>query len=135
MVALIVLALLAVLVAITGVAILILRESPVPSSAIAHRRRWLPWAMFGSGLAFWPLYGLLTVFEDRTGLQWFLARNKTFWLCAAAVSLFITTAAPLGTNWRIEKKLAAAIGSALAFALMFFVVLAVGARYFGWLDD
>ena len=134
MVALVVLALLAVLAAITGVVILILRESSVPLSGV-HRRRWLPWTMFGTGLVFWPLYGLLTVLEDRTGLKWFLAGNETFWLCAAAISLFIAAAAPLGTNWRIEKKLAAALGSALAFALMFFVVLAVGARYFGWLDD
>jgi len=90
--------------------------------------------MFGAGVVFWPIFGLLTVIEDKTGSKWFHTKNEILWLAPAGLCFLCSVLSPAFSSLEIGKKMAVSFGAALTFILMYFLMLWIGMRYFGWLD-
>jgi hypothetical protein len=106
------------------------------SSLSADERRSLKPALvaFSVGVAFWPVFVLLTYLEEYRGAHWLTTSSPKIWLPVAVLAFVSITSAPLFTSASGAKKLIFCVLSACTFVLVYLIASAFGAHYLSW-DD
>jgi hypothetical protein len=90
--------------------------------------------LFAAGLAFWPVFLLLTVLDEKAGLRWLRTDDPALWVPIAVLALLGAVSAPFFSQWKISKKIAVSIGALVGFAATYGAVVLIGVSFLNWSD-
>jgi hypothetical protein len=88
--------------------------------------------LFCIGIAFWPVFAVLTILEERAGVTWLHTDSSRLWLPVAALAVVGAVGAPLITNTRFVKRWVGVVCAVLGYAAAYGLVVFVGTSFLGW---
>lgn len=85
-------------------------------------------------VAFWPVFGIIEVTEERSGREWAFTANPRFWGPLAVGCALFAAVGPLFSPHSFRKRLFWSATAISCYILSYASVALVGASFFGWSD-